>query len=141
MPKKPTLRDHLWILGSSLAVAAVSCASPCQNEIFSEVQSPNGLLKAIVFQRDCGATTGFFTEVSILDQSEDLPNETGNVFTVDDDHGKATSGQGRGPRVLVRWLSNNEIEISSDPNARVFLKEISYKSVMIRHITLPAKGA
>jgi len=141
MPKLPTLRDHLWILSSSLAIAAVSCASPCRNEILSEVQSPNGLLKAIVFQRDCGATTGFFTDVSILGQSEDLPNETGNVFTVDDDHGMATSGQSRGPRVLVRWLSNNEIEISTEPNARVFLKEISYRSVMIRHISLPAKRA
>jgi hypothetical protein len=99
------------------------------------------LLKVIVFQRDCGSTTGLFTDVSILDQSEDLPNETGNVFTVDDDHGRATSGQGRGPRVLVRWISNHEVEISSDPNARVFLKEISFNSVTIRHASLPANGA
>ena len=76
-----------------------------------------------------------------MDQTEDLPNETGNVFTVDDDHGKATAGEGRGPRVLVRWLSNNEIEISSDPNGRVFLPEISFHSVMIRHLSLPSKGA
>lgn len=136
-----TLRKHLWLLGSSLAIAVVSCASPCQNEILSEVQSPNGLLKVVVFQRDCGSTHGLFTDVSILDRSEDLPNETGNVFTVDDDHGRATSGPGRGPIVRVRWLTNHEIEISSDPNARVFLKEISFKSVMIRHTSLPAKGS
>jgi hypothetical protein len=105
------------------------------------VQSPNGLKKAVVFYRDCGSTTRFFTEVSILDQTEDLPNETGNVFTVDDDDGKATSSEGRGPKVLVRWLSNNEIEISSDPNGRVFLKESSYHYVRIRHLSLPSKGA
>jgi len=138
---KSALQDLLCVLGLFLAVAAISCASPCQNEIISQVQSPNGLLNAIVFQRDCGSTTGFSTQVSILDQSEALADSSGNIFTVDDDHGKATSGPNGGPKVLVRWLSNNEIEISSDSNARVFLKEISYRSVMIRHVSLPAKGA
>ena len=136
---KPSLRSRLWPLG--LLLVSASCSNPCQNEIISQVQSPDGRQKAIVFQRDCGATTGFSTQVSILGNSESLPNASGNAFTADADHGKAVSGPNGGPIVLVRWLSNSEIEISYDSKARVFLKESSANSVKIRYSSLQSHGA
>jgi hypothetical protein len=47
-----------------------ACLSPCENEVFSDVPSPSGKEHAIVFQRDCGATTDFSFQVSILNRSE-----------------------------------------------------------------------
>jgi hypothetical protein len=38
----------------------------CGNDPISETPSPNGQMKVVVFQRDCGATTGFSTQVSVL---------------------------------------------------------------------------
>lgn len=136
---RPSLRNFL--LYSGLFTVSLSCSSPCQNEIISQVKSPNGRLKAVVFQRDCGATTGFSSQVSILGNSESLSNVSGNAFTADTDRGKATSGPGGGPVVLVRWLSDNEIEISYDSRARVFSKESSANSVKIRYANLPSHGA
>jgi len=54
----------------------------CQNQVFKEYNSPDQSLKAVVFQRDCGATTGFSTQISILESDENLDNESGNIFIV-----------------------------------------------------------
>ncbi len=55
----------------------------CGNEIMNETLSPDGHFKALVFQRDCGATTGFTTQISLLPSNVSLPNEAGNIFIVD----------------------------------------------------------
>ncbi len=54
--------------------------SMCGTEIFQEVTSPNGKNKLVLYQRDCGATTGFATHISLIRSNADLPNTTGNVF-------------------------------------------------------------
>ena len=38
----------------------------CGNEIIEEIKSPDNKYKLVIFQRDCGATTGFSTQISIL---------------------------------------------------------------------------
>jgi hypothetical protein len=38
----------------------------CGNEVLSQARSPDGLYEAVVFQRDCGAATGFSTQVSVI---------------------------------------------------------------------------
>ena len=55
----------------------------CGSYVFEEAYSPDNTYKAVVFQRDCGATTGFSTRVSILRSSKELPNKPGNVFAMD----------------------------------------------------------
>ena len=55
----------------------------CGNEVIQEAVSPDGTRRAVLFQRDCGATTGFTTQISIIESSGELPNEGGNVFVTD----------------------------------------------------------
>lgn len=50
------------------------------NKIISENMSLNGEFKAIIFEREAGATTHKSYQLSILKNSEKLKNETGNVF-------------------------------------------------------------
>ena len=139
MPKvKPCIHANLSYL--AVAMALLSCTSPCRNSIINQTASPNGAWKAVVFQRDCGATTGFTTQVSILSASESLPETKGNAFTADTDHGKAASGPGGGPSVQVRWISDVEMEISHDSNARVFTRERVVKSIQVRYNTFNAKN-
>ena len=52
----------------------------CGNEIFQEVYSPDNEYKAVVFQRDCGATTSFSTQISILKASAKLPDKSGKAL-------------------------------------------------------------
>jgi len=58
-----------------------SCGDPdCRNEIQEEHVSPDGSIKLVVFSRDCGATTGFNTQVSVLPIDTALPDSPGNTL-------------------------------------------------------------
>ena len=92
----------------------------CGNTIIQTAPSPGGNSRAIIFTRDCGATTGFSTQVSILPTQDALPNESGNVFMSDADHGTAPAGRGGGPNVWVKWLAPNQLKIVYDRRARTF---------------------
>lgn len=87
----------------------------CQNEIKRQVKSPDDKLKAVVFSRDCGATASPSAQVSIINAEEQLPNESGNIFVIDDDHSEAVSLD-----VSIRWTGNRRVEIRHDRSARVF---------------------
>ncbi|MFJ8258625.1 hypothetical protein ACIQ4Z_15430 [Peribacillus asahii] len=52
----------------------------CGNEIVHTVPSPSDEKVAYIFSRDCGATTGFSPQLSILDKDDKFPNKSGNTF-------------------------------------------------------------
>jgi len=87
--------------------------------------------KVVVFQRDCGATTGFSTQASILDRSSQLKNNGGNIFAADTNHGAAPSGPGGGPALRVKVFGPQKIELSYHKNTRVFDAERQYKEIKI----------
>src|SRR5579871_3272982 len=75
--------------GSLVALVAVGNAlfpDLCGNDVIARYPSPDGRLELIVFERDCGATTRFSTQASILDRGGKLANEAGNLFQADDNH-------------------------------------------------------
>ncbi|HMA80026.1 MAG TPA: hypothetical protein VKR81_04015, partial [Candidatus Binatia bacterium] len=45
----------------------------CLNQIFKESVSPDESKKFVVFQRSCGATTGFSTHASLISADASLP--------------------------------------------------------------------
>lgn len=104
-------------------------AGLCDNEIL-EVSSPNDsaddLVKSIVFVRNCGATTDWSVQVSILPVSEDLDaNDIGNIFV-------ASSGDARtfnrigGPEVKAVWKGNGNLEIQYSRDSEIFLQVTQY---------------
>lgn len=103
----------------------------CDNTPLAEVRSPSGTRKAVVFQRDCGATSGFSTQVSVLPAGEKLPNDGGNVFVADTDHGQAPSGPGGGPVVEVVWTAEDRLLIRHHRLARVFRSEARVGGVAV----------
>ena len=94
----------------------------CGNEIGYEEYSPDRRLKAVVFERDCGATTGFSTRVSLLRCAEKLPNKGGNVLIADGDL-----------KIRVQWQSNNEMLIVFPSGAKVHLKQSNVAGVSVRY--------
>jgi hypothetical protein len=86
----------------------------CGNEIFQEVYSPGKAYKAVVFQRDCGATTGFTTHVSILKASATLPNLAGNVV--------ALNGHPDSTKVSINWETNRLVSIRHSGAYKVLAK-------------------
>ena len=112
-----------------------SCDPLCGNYILFTKNIKDTEYKIVVFERDCGATTGFSTQASILKINEDLPNEPGNIFTSNTDHGKAPSGKGGGPELRVSVLDNNHIQLAYHEYASIGLCEKMYKNIKISYIT------
>ena len=109
----------------------------CGNSILAEYPSPSGKLNAVVFERSCGATTGFSTQVSILRSGEVLENEGGTLFAADTDRGRAPSGVGGGPEVRFRWLSASAAELQHNPHVRIFRAQKNAEGVEVVYIPIP----
>ena len=89
--------------------ALLVLAACCDNEIITVTPSPDGARKAVVFMRNCGATTGFNTQLSIIPARTAAPRGKGNALVVDGRH------------VLhLRWRNDDELEIGGYGGARVF---------------------
>ena len=65
----------------------------------------------MVFNRDCGATTGFSTQVSVVPADEVLPNGGGNALVLD----------GTVP-LQVHWQTETTLSVSGIGDAKVFQK-------------------
>jgi hypothetical protein len=109
-----------------IPVFLVGCLNPCGNRVLVDVPSPHGARHAVVFERDCGATTDFSTQLSILNAGEKLGDDGGNSFVVDSNHGRATSLY-----VHVKWSSEGALEVSYPESARVFHNERRINGVSI----------
>jgi len=99
--------EYLGLGMSGLVVASVGYfawriydpeARACGNQMLGTYPSPGGSKKAVLFGRDCGATTAFFVEASIMAPAEasimapaeELQDtDKGNIFAADSDHGAA----------------------------------------------------
>lgn len=129
-----------WLAGICL-VAVVALAiiawqmlgSMCGNEVLAEVHSPDGEHKVVVFQRDCGATTGFSTQASLISSRQELDNDSGNIFVADTNHRAAPAGPGGGPSVSIRWLGSDALEVSHHPGARIFFASPEESGVRISY--------
>ena len=87
----------------------------CGNQIHKEYISPNKSLKAVVFQRDCGATTGFSTQISILGMNKELDNEGGNIFIID--------GHPDNVAPILNWTNDKQLNIQYSLNGREYKAE------------------
>lgn len=77
----------------------------CENTIYQELASPNISRRAVVFERNCGATTGFSTQLSVLSANEELMNDSGNTYIVD--------GQPDFANLKLRWLAEDHLLVGN----------------------------
>ena len=108
-----------FLLGVGLMIT--SCDPGCENEVSADLPSPNGKQRVILFSRNCGATTGFNTQATLLGKGEKLDDEGGNVFIIDQGNAK------------VSWKNDDGILVTFGPGVRVFKKEISVKGIEIEY--------
>ncbi len=107
----------------------------CSNTPLASVPSPTDQYIAVIFERSCGATTGFSTQVSLLSKDQPLRNSVGNALVVDWKHG------GEGPKVIAEWLGPRELRLSYNQGARVFVSASAAAGVHIQHSRLPQNGS
>ena len=87
---------------------------------------------AIVFERSCGATTGFSTHVSVVNEFGQLGKSAGNVFVADSDHGAVKE-----MIVTVRWIAPDQLVIRYPAHARVFKREAQANGTSVAYETAP----
>ena len=134
-----TWKEVAIILGSIIILVLLgivglivyATSDMCGNEVYSQTLSPNNEHKAVVFQRDCGATTGFSTQISIIDADDDLNNESGNIYIIDG-HPKDVSPQ-------VSWISDSELNIGTGLSGSEYKAESSIGFINKISVTYGAK--
>lgn len=120
------------LLLSTFSLILGACSDACSNEVITRLASPDGEREAVMFLRDCGATTGFSTQISILEAGEQLSGG-GNTFRADDDHGAARTGPWGGSWAEMRWLAPDRLLIRFATKSRLFEQDESVSGVAIRY--------
>ena len=112
---------NMKILSLLIIFLIAGCGDMCGSELIQESESPNGKLKAVSFLYNCGATTDFSTQVSILDLDEAI-DSSGNVFT--------SKGKNN---IRITWISNNELIIENTKSLNTYKKEKEFDSVSVTY--------
>jgi hypothetical protein len=115
-----------------LFLASTGCSDTCQNSVAAKLVSPDGQRQAVMFQRDCGATTGYSTQISVLDNGE-TPGGGGNAFRADDNHGVAAVGEWQGPWADMRWVAPDRLLIRYASKSRIFEQAAEVNGVKINY--------
>jgi hypothetical protein len=113
-------------------MALSGCSDGCANSPISRADAPDGLHSAVMFQRDCGATTDFSTQISVLKQGHE-PSGGGNTYRADDDHGAAAAGDWGGPWAEMRWLAPDHLLIRYAAKSRRFEQQGKVSGVKISY--------
>jgi hypothetical protein len=85
-----------------------------------------------MFQRDCGATTGFSTQISVVEQGDE-PSGSGNVFRADANNGAAATGGWGGPWAEMKWLAPDHLLIRYASKSRLFEQAEEVSGVKITY--------
>ena len=125
--------EPLIAIALGLALLLSAC-EPCGTSLIARVGSPSHHYDALIFGRDCGATTDFSTQVSLIEAGAPLPKSAGNLFIADTDRGKVAAGPGGGPTVQVRWLSEDRLEVAYPTGTRVFKQEPARGKVKVEYV-------
>jgi hypothetical protein len=108
-----------------LSLTLVSCLDlgQCGNQVKTELISPDQLIVARVLERNCGATTGFTTVISIQSKSEPFDSE--NVDS--QDIALIVDGQ---YKIQLRWINANHLAVKLP--AKLAREDMLSRSVLLR---------
>jgi hypothetical protein len=137
-----------WILGGIVLVVASLYAwhyafdklgaGVCANQVLETVKSPDGAKNAVVFVRDCGATTDWSTQASVIGIGETISDsDTGNALVIGSDHGKAWPLAIKGwPIIKPQWESPNSLLLHYSKDAAVFLQTKKVSNIEVKFVPI-----
>lgn len=94
----------------------------CSNTVFSTSKNISNEYTAVLFERSCGATTGFSTQVSIIKSHQHLLNEGGNIYIAD----------GHPNNSSLVWLSANTLLIGGTDSS-AYKRLQSFNGIKIQY--------
>jgi len=104
------MKKAFKIIGISVALIIVGVIvllysfslNMCENTIVKSKISPDEKWNVVIFERSCGATTGYSTQISLIKANNELGNEGGNLYV--------SKGYPNGYN--INWLSNKSVSIT-----------------------------
>jgi hypothetical protein len=93
----------------------------CGNDIKQKIPSPNGQNIDYVFDRSCGATTGFSLQLSILNKGEKFKNESGNTFRTDKEFS-------------VEWINDENMKVIYDRTSETYEMDKKVNGIKIQYV-------
>ena len=120
-----TVAFAVGVVSSTAACNGQAVFVSCDTAVFAEVLSPAGVNKAVLFSRDCGATTAEELQVAIVEADESVGDRLGT--TVFSSRVLITPDQ-----LTVVWQDGNTVSIvSPDSNPRIAKSQISIPNGMV----------
>ncbi len=112
---------------SSLVFMIAGCSLyDCGNDIYQRLDSRDRSYKILKYSRDCGATTGVSTQISLLPFKKELSNEeSGNVFVCD--------AYISDSMVKVQWVDDSSVLIIYNKGLEVFKKNSTINGITIKY--------
>ena len=116
-----TLMPALVLPGCSLVDGLVSCST----EVQRQVVSPGRMFVATIFHRECGATSGFNTQVSIRRSSDAFDPKKGQVLAIGGRHA-----------LSVSWSTDQHLRIELPPD-RIYNQQERWETVKVEYTPQP----
>jgi hypothetical protein len=126
----------MLILGTGFILTiSIVFGDSCANQIVDIKISPDKNFQAVTFIRDCGATTGFSTQLSIIKATEtfDKSDEKGNTLIMSDKIGDGLMDENGGAKIMANWTEDNKLVILYDSRTETAKRETEYKDIKIEY--------
>ncbi|NJO32658.1 MAG: hypothetical protein HC869_05495 [Rhodospirillales bacterium] len=106
-------------------IAVMIALNPgCESTVLSEQKSPNGTFVFWVFERNCGATTGYTIGLSIRHAGDEFDQDArDDVFIMEGDVPATAS-----------WVDVDRIQVDVPKGAEVFRSEQEWEGVTISYV-------
>jgi hypothetical protein len=131
------MRRSAFLAAFLVYIIVCGCWESCDYATLSETKSPDGKLKAVVFQRGCGTPIDSSAQISILSTSASSPLGRGNVFIAGDENHALPMDIEQTNKIKVSWESNTSLSVSYPKNAQVFLKRPHVAGVAVSYNPIP----
>ena len=93
----------------------------CGNDIKQKTPSPNGENVAYIFERSCGATTGFSPQLSIINKDDNFQNKPGNTFRTDKDFS-------------IEWVNEKNLKVIFDKSSETYKMDKQVNEIKIEYV-------
>jgi hypothetical protein len=117
----------------ALSLCLPACSGiVCSNQTVASLKSPDGKHRAILFMRECGATTDYTTQVSVVNSWWPF-HGIGNAFVADAYDSGAKRGSWGGPWAQIAWASPQQLLVTYDGRSRVFTQNVTATGVRVTY--------
>lgn len=126
---KAILGTLVLIVGIIAGSAYLLLGGMCGSDEAARFPSPDGRYDVVVYAFNCGATTGYTTQVAIVGSGAGVPSSAGNVTTID---GVV--------KVQTQWHGTDSLTLSYDDRAELFGQRSQVRGIRVAYRPLNGSG-